>query len=140
MGLLRKLIRKSVYTPEVKGKIGETKISYDLASLNLFGKSGLFFRNLYVPMRNGKTTEIDLVYITPKGLFVIESKNYSGYIFGNENQKYWTSTLYGGRVLFLERLSEDLTSEISFMDVVIIQGVNIFRTLGGVIYVLPILC
>ena len=32
-----------------------------------------------------------------KGLFVIESKNYSGYIFGNENNREWTSTLYAGK-------------------------------------------
>ena len=33
----------------------------------------------------------------PKGLFVIESKNYSGWIFGNENNKQWTQTLPVGR-------------------------------------------
>lgn len=28
-----------------------------------------------------------------KGLFIFESKNYSGWIFGNENNKKWTQTL-----------------------------------------------
>lgn len=104
MGLLRRLIRKSIRktfnNPTIKGISGENKISLDLDFLNLFGKNGVCLRNLYVPMRNGKTTEIDVVYITSKGIFVIESKNYSGYIFGNENQKYWTSTLYAGRGAF----------------------------------------
>lgn len=51
-----------------------------------------FLFNLYVP-RDGKTSEIDVVMFHPKGLFVIESKNYSGWIFGNENHKQWTQTL-----------------------------------------------
>lgn len=49
--------------------------------------------NLYIPKENGETTEIDLILITPYGLFVIESKNYSGWIFGNTNNKFWTQTL-----------------------------------------------
>ncbi len=97
MGLFRKLTRRIINNPMIKGEMGETRISYDLSLLNFFGRSGLCLKNLYIPMKNGKTTEIDLIYITSKGLFVIESKNFAGYIFGNENQKYWTSTLYAGR-------------------------------------------
>lgn len=35
--------------------------------------------------------------ISSKGLFVFESKNYSGWIFGSDNQKYWYQTLPSGR-------------------------------------------
>ena len=49
--------------------------------------------NLYVPRDNSKTSEIDIIMFHPKGLFVIESKNYSGWIFGNESHKQWTQTL-----------------------------------------------
>ncbi len=35
--------------------------------------------------------------ILSKGLFVFESKNYSGWIFGSENQKNWYQTLPKGR-------------------------------------------
>lgn len=38
-------------------------------------------RNIYVPY-NGKTSEIDVLMIREKGIFVFESKNYSGWIFG----------------------------------------------------------
>ena len=33
--------------------------------------------------------------VCPKGIFVFESKNYSGYVFGNERHEYWTQTLPG---------------------------------------------
>ncbi len=38
-------------------------------------------------------TEIDLVYIDRTGIYVVESKNYSGWIFGKEEQFKWTQTL-----------------------------------------------
>lgn len=37
-------------------------------------------------------TEVDLIYINTSGIYVIESKNYSGWIFGDFKQKYWTQT------------------------------------------------
>ncbi len=66
--------------------------------LNDFEKKGSkFLFNLYIPMANDKTTEIDVLMISPKGLFAFESKNYSGWIFGSETQKYWYQTLPTGR-------------------------------------------
>lgn len=52
-----------------------------------------FLFNIYVPKQEEETTEIDVLMISSKGLFVFESKNYSGWIFGNDNQKYWYQTL-----------------------------------------------
>lgn len=44
----------------------------------------------------GKTTEIDLLMIYEKEIFVFESKNYSGWIFGSENQLKWTQCFKNG--------------------------------------------
>ncbi len=97
MGLLRKLINCIALTPEHLGQVGESKIEKDLDFANFFGYKGECLRNVYIPKRDGSTAEIDLLYITSKGIFVIESKNYSGYIFGDEDQQYWTATLYAGK-------------------------------------------
>ena len=40
---------------------------------------------------------IAVLLITIKGLFVFESKNYSGWILESETQKNWTQTLPKGR-------------------------------------------
>lgn len=56
-----------------------------------------FLFNIYVPKKDEETTEIDVLMISSKGLFVFESKNYSGWIFGSDNQKYWYQTLPSGR-------------------------------------------
>ncbi|SFO09332.1 Topoisomerase DNA binding C4 zinc finger [Pseudobutyrivibrio sp. UC1225] len=85
------------HTPEAIGKKGEQKIEKDLNSINFWGYDGYCLRNIYVPRADGSTSEIDLLYITCKGFFVIESKNYSGYIFGDDRRQQWTSTLYAGK-------------------------------------------
>lgn len=78
-----------------KGRYGEY-LSYK--NLRIYENSGArFLFNVYIPKDDGKTTEIDLIMICRHGLFVIESKNYSGWIFGSENQLNWTQTLPSGR-------------------------------------------
>ena len=81
----------------MKGKLGELKLDAHLLSLDFVRYKGYSLRNVYIPRKDGTTSEIDLIYITRKGLFVIESKNYTGYIFGNECWNEWSSTLYGGK-------------------------------------------
>lgn len=77
------------------GKNGEYRIFKELKFLESKGCKFLF--NVYIPKENGETTEIDVMLITPKGIFVFESKNYSGWIFGNEKYKNWTQTLPQGK-------------------------------------------
>lgn len=63
-------------------------------------------RNLYVPYgKEGKTTEIDSVMLRKSGIFVFESKNYTGWIFGNSRNKYWTESFYSQRYQEVEKHS-----------------------------------
>lgn len=56
-----------------------------------------FLFNCYLPRDNGETTEIDVLMLHTSGIYVFESKNYSGWIFGDEKSKTWTQTLPRGR-------------------------------------------
>lgn len=47
------------------------------------------FRNVYIPIKNGKTSEIDLLAVSKKGLFVFEVKNYGGNIYGDAKRPKW---------------------------------------------------
>ncbi|MCH5316599.1 MAG: NERD domain-containing protein [Eubacterium sp.] len=78
-----------------KGKFGEYLIFKRLKYLEAKGCKFLF--NVYLPKDNGETTEIDVMLIARKGIVVFESKNYSGWIFGNEKSKNWTQTLPQGK-------------------------------------------
>lgn len=54
--------------------------------------------NNYKFISNGKTVQIDHIFINKNGIFVIETKNYKGEIFGNEEQHEWTQVLAFGNV------------------------------------------
>lgn len=77
------------------GKYGEYLTYKQLRHYEKEGAKFLF--NVYVPKDNGETSEIDVLMIASKGIFVFESKNYSGWIFGNEKQKNWYQTLPSGK-------------------------------------------
>lgn len=77
------------------GKVGEYLIYKTLKSYE--NEKGKFLFNLYLPKEEDETTEIDVVFISSKGIFVFESKNYSGWIFGDEKQAFWMQTLPKGR-------------------------------------------
>lgn len=77
------------------GKNGEYQIFKQLQFLEKKGCKFLF--NVYLTKDNGETTEIDVMLFSPKGIIVFESKNYSGWIFGNEKYKNWTQTLPQGK-------------------------------------------
>ena len=77
-----------------KGIRGEYLIWQMLENLGGYKK---FIFNCYIPRDNDKTTEIDIILIHESGIYVFESKNYSGWIFGHEKQNYWTQTLPTGQ-------------------------------------------
>jgi hypothetical protein len=64
-------------------------------------KSGIpaqtIFHDLYVKTSNDNFSQIDLVIMTKVGIIVVEVKDYSGWIFGNENQTNWTQVLSYGK-------------------------------------------
>ena len=78
-----------------KGRYGEYLIFKNLRHLEKQGAKFLF--NVYFPKEDGETTESDVILITPRGFLVFESKNYSGWIFGDEKQKMWVQTLPQGK-------------------------------------------
>jgi len=56
-----------------------------------------FLFNCYVPKGNGTFTEVDLIMLHTSGIYVFESKNYSGWIFGSEPERQWTQSFRSGR-------------------------------------------
>ena len=75
-------------SPEAeKGLIGEDLIA-DILYETVPGEFQVF-RNLYVPYKDA-TTELDIVMVHETGIFVFESKNYRGWIYGSMGDLNWT--------------------------------------------------
>ncbi|MCL2735660.1 MAG: NERD domain-containing protein [Propionibacteriaceae bacterium] len=77
-----------------KGRYGEYLTGLEVESLTGYHR---VLYNLYVPKADGTTSEIDLVFIHQSGVYVIESKNYSGAVYGSRDDRQWTVVLAGGR-------------------------------------------
>ena len=77
-----------------KGRYGEFLIYKNLRTLP---QPRRFLFNVYLPTKNVETTETDVLLLHPSGVYVFESKNYSGWIFGTETQRQWTQSLPIGR-------------------------------------------
>lgn len=71
-------IIRSILNYENLGQFGEYSTEFALTNNNLPGNL-IVLKNVYVPYQ-GRTSEIDLLMIHEKGIFVFESKNYSGWI------------------------------------------------------------
>jgi hypothetical protein len=109
LSILGRII-KEVTKPIVnnhKGKVGEAKVNNKLNPL-IFGKvEHKQINDLVLVDDLGKTHQIDHVEIRENGIFCIETKNYKGWIFGNEKQDKWTQTLYTEKHLFLNPLKQN---------------------------------
>lgn len=83
--------RKSVQSSaDRKGYRGEQNIFRTINSCGIHKDN--IFCNAYIP-KNDVFSEIDIIAVTTNGIIVIESKNYSGWIFGTDSHKNWTQTL-----------------------------------------------
>lgn len=51
------------------------------------------FHDITLPDGQGGTTQVDHVYIGTNGVFVIETKNFAGSIYGRANEPTWTQAL-----------------------------------------------
>jgi len=82
---------KKVYLPSIKGARGEHRVARRLRRLNK--NDYKVYNDIYVKSK-GRSIQIDHLVLSVYGIFVIETKTYKGWIFGHENSKYWTQTLF----------------------------------------------
>lgn len=79
-------------TPWFKGLFGEWLVK--VSAHYLLDKSIYHaVHNVTLETPDG-TTQIDHIFISKYGVFVLETKNYTGWIFGGENQPTWTQKIY----------------------------------------------
>ena len=87
-----------------KGWFGEKKTQFNLwlgLDSNLYQR----FHDVIIPSSHG-TTQIDHILVSPFGVFVVETKNYKGWIYGSEDQSTWTQVIYKSKHKFQNPLRQ----------------------------------
>ena len=124
-------------SPAFKGWFGEKLVSKKAAS-RLPLDDYCAFDNVTISDGIG-TTQIDHIYVSRFGVFVVETKNLGGWIFGQENQAQWTQTIYKKKSKFQNPIRQNfkhiktlesllqLPSSV-FHTVIVFTGESTFKT------------
>jgi len=89
----------------IRGWIGEKLSAIGLWAF-LDDKTYARFHNVIIPSRNG-TTQIDHIIVSIYGVFVIETKNYKGWIFGSPQSAKWTQSIFRKKFQFQNPLKQN---------------------------------
>ncbi len=93
-----------------KGLLGEFIINL-MSQFFLPKETYQLFKNVTLSAgdayNNSGTTQIDHIIVSHYGVFVIETKNMKGWIFGQPNQKQWTQTIYKRKDRFQNPLHQN---------------------------------
>lgn len=89
----------------LKGWLGEVVLS-GIKKIALNGNVYRDVNNVTICTSNG-TTQIDHIIVSRYGIFVIETKNMEGWIFGSEKDAQWTQSLYGNKFRFQNPLRQN---------------------------------
>jgi len=73
------------------GAAGEARVANQLKELNQ--DEYIVLNDIYIKTEKG-SSQIDHIVVSIYGIFVIETKNFNGWIFGKENSEYWTQVIY----------------------------------------------
>ncbi len=79
---------------ERRGMAGEMRVG---AHLRTLPRGYIVLNDFMMPAGDGATTQIDHIVVSEFGIFVLETKNYSGWIFGDAKRREWVQTLPRGR-------------------------------------------
>lgn len=103
--------QEEISQSEIKGKIGEDITVLEFQNFFKFINSEYrILRNTYLKFNNYDTTEIDIIIISEYGIFVIENKNYSGWVFGDFKNDKWTNSYPNGtKYQFYNPLKQNYT-------------------------------
>jgi len=99
------IIAGVVKTPWFKGKLGEFLVN--LSARFFLDKSCYhLIKNVTLPTEDG-TTQIDHILVSEFGVFVVETKNMKGWIFGSATQPFWTQKIFRSSYKFQNPLHQN---------------------------------
>lgn len=92
--------------PVISGYIGESFIARKLRTLD--PAEYKVFNDVLLPSDgNTRTTQIDHLVLSVYGIFCIETKSHSGWIYGSAGQEKWTQVFYRKKYRFYNPLRQN---------------------------------
>src|ERR1043166_8314562 len=119
----------------VRANVGEALVADTLSRLV---RPHVRLNNVTLPSGEG-STQIDHILVADTGIFVIETKHYKGWSFGNPSDDYWTQVIFQKNTRFRNPLRQNYghikavqalftLPETAFLRVVVFTGEADFKT------------
>lgn len=93
-----------IFQSKIKGYLGEKSVATILSFLPSDKYKTI---NDALIKSNDRTIQIDHIVISVYGIFVIETKNYTGWITGSDNSEYWTKSVFGNKYKFYNPIKQN---------------------------------
>lgn len=94
----------AIFEAKIKGYMGERTVAAKLSGLP---ETQYRLLNDVMLQTEYGTTQIDHIVVSIYGIFVIETKNYKGWITGSEFADNWTKNMYGTKYSFRNPLKQN---------------------------------
>jgi len=130
-------VLRAFILPGLKGRLGEASINFWVKRL-LDQSVYHLIPDVILPTPDG-TTQIDHLIVSRYGIFVVETKTYKGWIYGNERDPQWTQVIFKRKERFQNPLRQNYkhTKTLSdltgipheyFKSIVVFVGESSFKT------------
>jgi hypothetical protein len=109
-----------IFRSRITGFFGESAVKRILSRLP---KDEYEILNDILIANGDNTSQIDHIVVSLYGIFIIETKNYSGWILGDERAKKWTQVLYKHKFSFVNPIRQNYGHIIAIKSLLLERGV-----------------
>ncbi len=132
--LLVIVLRKNGITrSNIRGNVGEWQVANILKQLNpeqFVVLNDIMFEKQQTTANEIATTQIDHIVVSIYGIFVVETKNYAGKIYGTEKSQKWQYYSHGNKYEFYNPLKQNYKHTKTLQDILMrnAQAIGIVGT------------
>jgi len=139
--ILAILLRKNGITrSNVRGNVGEWQVANVLKQLNpeqFVVLNDIMFEKQQTAANEIATTQIDHIVVSIYGIFVIETKNYAGKIYGTEKSPKWQYYSHGNKYEFYNPLRQNYKHTKTLQDL-LMRNAQAIGIMGADFLIYPI--
>ena len=139
--LLAILLRKNGITrSNIRGNVGEWQVANLLRQLNpeqFVVLNDIMFEKQQTAANEIATTQIDHIVVSIYGIFVIETKNYAGKIYGTEKSPKWQYYSHGNKYEFYNPLRQNYKHTKTLQDL-LMRNAQAIGIMGADFLIYPI--
>lgn len=122
-----------MFEPGAKGEMGEYLVASRLRETRSEAKK--IINNIVIKTSDGRTSQIDHILINEFGIFVVETKNYSGNVYGGLTHQNWLQYVGNRKESFYNPVMQNETHIKRLREVLCIEHLYQYKIYSIVVFV-----